>query len=171
MAQGYTATTVDKIARAAGVSRQGFYLHYRGKGEITQDLMGMISAEIVADFRALDDIDEPTPMALRAWLSSHALLWRRYTMEFAAMEQALAAEDEVADAWYAFYDELTLAMPRTMNAHRRNGASETLARARLRTMFAAIERTFHFMVVRGHVEDLDDELLALAEGLERVIIR
>lgn len=171
VAQGYTATTVDKIARAAGVSRQGFYLHYRGKGEIAQDLMAMISPDILADFTRLDDIDDPTPEALVAWLTSHAQLWQRYRMEFAAMEQALATDDDVAGSWYEFYGEITEAMPRTLNAQRHSGASESLARARLRTMFAAVERTFHFLIIRDRDEDFDDELTVLAELLERIIIR
>jgi len=171
VAKGYTATTVDAIARAAGVSRQGFYLHFRGKGSIVVEIMQSIGPEIAAAYQDLDGIEEPDMAKVRAWLDGHADLWRRYRMEFTAMEQALADEDEVAAAWYGFYGELANRMPRAMVSQLRAGASESLARARLTTAAMAVDRAFHFLILRGHAQDYDADATALAERLVTVLTR
>ncbi|HWT05932.1 MAG TPA: TetR/AcrR family transcriptional regulator [Xanthomonadales bacterium] len=45
---GYEATTVDDIARRAGVAVGGFYLHFRSKRQVLHVLMNALLAEINA---------------------------------------------------------------------------------------------------------------------------
>ncbi|GAA5033794.1 TetR/AcrR family transcriptional regulator [Microbacterium fluvii] len=167
VAQGYTETSVNTIARAAGVSRQGFYLHFSGKAQIVVELMRRIGPEILAMYGDLDEVEDPDVPAVRAWLEQHAHVWHRYSMEFAAMEQALAEDADVAAEWFAFTREIVSRLPRALNAQRRSGATEALARARLHAAVMAVDRSFHFLFLRGHTEDQDAELTALAEILSR----
>lgn len=163
IAQGYNPTTVDKIARAAGVSRQGFYLHFRSKAHIVQDLMHTIGPEILDDYRALDALENPGIPEILDWLAGHASTWRRYRMEFTVMEQSRAQDPEVAAEWFTFTSDIVSAFPRALNAQRRGGTSEALARARLQVAVMAVDRSFHFLLLQGHTEDEPAEMTALAE--------
>lgn len=55
---GYSATTMEAIAEAAGVSVETLYVAYRSKGAV---LSGLIDMELVGD-------DEPVPMLERDWV-------------------------------------------------------------------------------------------------------
>lgn len=151
VAQGYTATTADAIARAARVSRATFYLHFRSKAEIVLELMHDLEPELLADFGKLKSL-EATTEAAQEWLRGHAAMWRRHTMEFTAMEQALADEASVADEWFDFYGRIADSVPELIVRLRDGGASDERARVRLTAVAMTIDRAFYFAVVRDKPE-------------------
>jgi TetR/AcrR family transcriptional repressor of mexJK operon len=63
--QGYGATSMDAIAREAGVSKATLYAHYTGKDELFTAMIAMGTAQHSA---ALTDLDLGAPEDLRAQL-------------------------------------------------------------------------------------------------------
>ena len=66
--QGYTAVQVDQIAKAAGVSRAAFYLHFKDKEAILVDIALDYTPRILALMRRLKG-PAPTQEAIRAWMA------------------------------------------------------------------------------------------------------
>jgi AcrR family transcriptional regulator len=168
VAQGYAATKAEEIARAANVSRATFYLHFRTKAELVLELMHDIEPDVFADFQRLADI-EPTPAAAEVWLRGHAALWRRYRMEFASMEQALADESAVADEWFDFYGRLVDALPSVTERLVAGGLTEQRARARLQAITLTIDRAFYFAVVRDKPDFFETIVVEIADALAQAL--
>lgn len=170
MAKGYNDTTADAIARAAGVSRASFYLHFRGKAEIVVELMRGIEPEVLGAYRRLGAMPDPDVAAVERWLREHAELWRRHRMEFTAMEQALAGEAQVADEWFGLYGRLGDTVLDAAGVPQ--GPVRDAVRARLLAVVMSIDRSMYFTVLREHGEifELAVHEIAemLAEALERV---
>lgn len=164
--QGYTVTTAEAIARAAGVSRATFYLHFHSKSEIVVELMRSLESEIVGAYEELGRVRRPTRKRLRKWLSSHAELWRARRMEFTAMEQALANEPQVREEWLELYTKLVAAV---LDGRRvPQGPEREQHHSSLMAIVMSIDRSFYFTVLHeteGYFEPVLDgltELLAVA---------
>ncbi len=160
--QGYTDTTAEAIARAAGVSRATFYLHFRSKAEVVVEIMRGLEPEVAAAYRALDEMVEPTHDDVVAWLEDHANLWRRYRREFAAMEQALANEAAVADEWFSLHRDVQALMTHLVS-RATDEESGRLVRAHLMSLMMSVDRSFYFLIIRGHDENYADVLHVLAD--------
>ena len=159
--RGYTGTTADAIARAAGVSRATFYLHFRSKAEIVVELMQDIEPEVAAAYQALDALVDPTRDDVAAWLEDHAAMWRTYRMEFTAMEQALANEAAVADQWFAMHRRIQDLMVNLVG--RASEGRRDLVRAHLMSLMMSVDRSFYFLLIRGHDDNYGDVVHVLAE--------
>ncbi|WP_164737383.1 TetR/AcrR family transcriptional regulator [Georgenia sp. SYP-B2076] len=159
--QGYTATSAEAIARAAGVSRATFYLHFRSKAEVVIELMKTLEPEVSGAYVALDQLPNPSHDDVVAWLEAHAGLWRTYGMEFAAMEQALANEPAVADQWFALHRRTQELMANLVS--RAPEPERALVRAHLMSLMMSVDRSFYFMLIRGHDEDYADVVHVLAD--------
>lgn len=160
--QGYPATSAEAIARAAGVSRATFYLHFRSKAEVVVGLMRALEAGVAADYQALDALVGPDLDAVTAWLHRHAEQWRRSRNEYAAMEQALANEPAVADEWFAMVQRTAASMTRLL-ARQPDEAARAQARVHAVALEMSVDRNFHFAIVRGHDENFGAVVRALAE--------
>lgn len=170
---GYTATGAEALARAAGISRATFYLHFRSKAEVVIELMRAREPEITDAYVALDRMTTPEHADVVAWLEEHATLWRRYGSEFAAMEQALAHESAVADEWYAMHRRTQAALE-NLTAPAATEADRAVLEAHLMTFMMALDRSFYFLLLRAHDENyhtvlgvLADQWLALLARPER----
>lgn len=64
---GYAATTVEQIAAASGASRATFYLHFKDKEEVLQDIVREYTPRAMAVMRRLPG-PRPTLPQIRAWV-------------------------------------------------------------------------------------------------------
>lgn len=159
---GYTDTTADTIAKAVGVSRATFYLHFRSKDEIVLEHMRAREDSVVEAYRALDRTDEPNLESVTAWLLEHVAFWRVHRAEFAVMEQALANEQAVSDEWFVMLRRVAARMTNLL-ARQPDDSSRELARMRVMSMLMSTDRNLHFAIVQGHEENLDVLVRVLAE--------
>jgi AcrR family transcriptional regulator len=109
--QGYTATTVEEIARAAGVSAATVYKTYGGKAGLVRDLCaqalagtGPVSAEQRSD--ALRDADDPRTV-IEGWGALVTEVSPRVSPLLLLLRTA-AETDPDAAALYAELDEARL---------------------------------------------------------------
>lgn len=159
---GYTATTAEVVARAAGISRATFYLHFRSKADVVVELMRAREPEIASAYVALDALTDPDHADVVAWLENHAAFWRTHRMEFMAMQQALAHETAVADEWFDMHRRTQEGMVHLASRCADDDEWQR-AKTRVMTFMMAIDRSFYFHVLRGHDEHYGLVLDVLAE--------
>ncbi|MFV9430795.1 TetR/AcrR family transcriptional regulator [Rhodococcus rhodochrous] len=159
---GYTATTAEAIAKAAGVSRATFYLHFRSKAEIVQSHMAALEDPIAEAYARLDAIVDPALDDVVAWLEDHAEFWREHRPEFASMEQALSHEALVSDEWFAMLRRVAEGM-RNLLGRQSDPDARRRARLHVTSMLMSTDRNFHFALVQGHDENFRELVSVLAE--------
>jgi AcrR family transcriptional regulator len=159
---GYTATTAEAIAKAAGVSRATFYLHFRSKAEIVQWHMAALEEPIRAAYVRLDTLEHPALDDVTEWLVEHARFWREHRAEFASMEQALSHEPLVSDEWFAMLRRIASGM-RNLLGRQPDDDARLRARLHVTTMLMSTDRNFHFALVQGHDENFERLVSVLAE--------
>ena len=95
--QGFRATSVDQIARAAGTTRTTFYQYFKSKGDLIHFMQeAYIAPEMIAICKKLDDIRQPTWQQLREWVVDYSQTWERIHVFFEAYSDASITDPEVA---------------------------------------------------------------------------
>ena len=95
--QGFRATSVDQIARAAGTTRTTFYQYFKSKSDLIHFLQqSFIAPEMIAISKKLDDIHNPSWDSLREWIVEYSKTWDRVHVFFEAYSEALATDAAVA---------------------------------------------------------------------------
>lgn len=96
--QTYAATTVDDIARAAGVTRATFYLHFGSKADVIVEL----SRRMKEQSRTLDDqlwqaVRNGDRKSIRQWLATAFTFWDDIRPVAVAIEEAASLEPTVRE--------------------------------------------------------------------------
>lgn len=151
--QGYGASSMNQIATAAGGSRANLYLHFRNKPDLVLTKMRTIEPEIIGPFRELFDASSHDAASIRVWLDRMRDLWLEMKVEFAAMEQAMSEDEEVAGEWLGMMRRMSLALPGLADDRQR--------RLDFVALVMSLDRNFYFLYVRGHRENEDFVLDAL----------
>lgn len=162
--QGFSSTSMNQIALAAGGSRANLYLHFRNKPELVMAKMRDIEQEITDGYHRLDALPVYTFESLRTWLGETRELWSRYAIEFAAMEQAMAADTAVADEWLGMLRRVSGSMQR-LYRHCSTDEDRAEIQTHLITLMMSLDRNFYFLYVRGHQDRHGLVLDALARQL------
>lgn len=96
-AQGFNATSVDQIAKAAGTTRTTFYQYFKSKGDLIHFIQeAYIAPEMLEICRKLDDIRTPTRAKLREWVIDYSQTWERIHVFLEAYSEALISDPDVA---------------------------------------------------------------------------
>jgi AcrR family transcriptional regulator len=96
--RSYATTTVDDIARAAGVTRATFYLHFGSKADVIVELSHRLkdrSAELDQHLRRA--IHAGDRSSIRAWLEAAFKFWDLIRPVAIALEEAASIESEVRE--------------------------------------------------------------------------
>jgi AcrR family transcriptional regulator len=129
-ADGYTATTIDEIAAAAGANRATLYLHFDGKEALARALLGEVYELTLEQLETLADEPAWTRPVLRAWIAANAELWPRGAEMMAGLREAM-----IATAGYRDYVESqAVPLAARLAADERFDAAEAALRARLLVM-------------------------------------
>lgn len=103
--KGYTATTVDDIASAAGSTRTTFYLHFASKAELMSALLEKVDTILTsADDPPLPAVVESGSRDLiRAWLDRKFSQWDEIKPYLTASYQAMHEADVVerTERWFS----------------------------------------------------------------------
>lgn len=82
---GFSAMTVDQIAKAANTTRTTFYQYFTGKSDLIPFIQSKyIAPEMIAICLKLDALDNPTWQDVRKWLTDYAETWARVHIFFYA---------------------------------------------------------------------------------------
>jgi AcrR family transcriptional regulator len=92
---GYSAATVEDIARAAGTSRQTFYQYFPSKADVVLELIERKQRTFDEVFEALFAMSGPTRGQLRGWISNAIGVWYPASPEHIVVQQAMSMEAAV----------------------------------------------------------------------------
>ncbi|MGE2834380.1 TetR/AcrR family transcriptional regulator [Mycobacterium sp. SMC-4] len=115
--KGYTATTIDDIAAAAGTTRTTFYLHFKSKAALIKELLAEADAVLTGD----DDpplaevVRSGDRMIISRWLDHKISQWSRVGPYLLAAHQAEASEAEVAATIASWFDGTIAAIRRGLD--------------------------------------------------------
>lgn len=152
--RGYGETSMNQIAKEAGGSRANLYLHFRNKPDLMMAKMREIEPEVRVSVAQVFALPEYTLDTMLGWLGTMARMWREHAMDFSAMEQAMAADADVAEEW--------LGMMRRMSSTIPELAGDEPRRFQFLAALMGMDRTFYFLYVRGHNINEDAVHRALA---------
>lgn len=108
--KGYSATTIDDIAAAAGTTRVTFYAHFPSRRAIMATLIDELNVILERDdspegstaAALVDVVRAGTPAAIEAWLRAQSARWPTIRPYIVSAHAAAAVEPELRemlDAW------------------------------------------------------------------------
>jgi AcrR family transcriptional regulator len=162
--------TVERVARAAGVSRSSLYFYFEGKWAIVDQLIERASQEMFERNLALGEAPDLASY-LRQMVASAAAGWREHRAVFLAATERSAHADEATDNWRSNMGRFTDAMAQHIDAEPERAplvAPLGGSRAAAEIVCWMVERNF-FMHYSRPREDADTD--ALVEALTVAMLR
>ncbi|WP_436532183.1 TetR/AcrR family transcriptional regulator [Actinoplanes sp. HUAS TT8] len=163
--QPYDAVTIDDLARAAGLSRTGFYFYFRTKTAVLTALMANFWDEL-GDSHVWFDSTGPSPELLRDQLRVSARLWREHAGILACAPTSGELREFTARV-KARYDER--AADKIRRDQERGVATTAIAAPRLAEMISAIRDARYEHLARATDEELEAAVADLAEAIQRLV--
>jgi len=103
--QGFAATSIDDIARSAGATRATFYLHFKTKADVIDELVEGISTEAAAlTDQLVDAVRAGDRQSIHAWLSTAFDFWELVRNTSKAEEEAAMLHPQVSKARARSFD-------------------------------------------------------------------
>jgi AcrR family transcriptional regulator len=98
---GYANATIEDITRTAGASRATFYLHFKGKAEIVNELFLLVLLpDANAIYEQLHELTSPTWVDVRGFVEGTLAYWDRHAAIIDILQQAHAVEREaIGETW------------------------------------------------------------------------
>jgi AcrR family transcriptional regulator len=163
---------VERIARAAGISRTAFYFYFRDK----RDLLERLTEEVTDVFYAEADIwwsagGDPAA-ALREALTNIAAVYAEHGVLLRAIVEVAAYDEDVGRFWRSLLARFVEASERRIEVEARAGRAVTERPAA--TAFALCwmtERALYQQLLEGAAPEMDELVDALAEIWVRSVYR
>lgn len=137
---GYSAATIDDIARASGASRATFYLHFGSKLDVFRELSAALVDEAAAYYARLDEVLAGSRRDLRGWMDEAVEWFERHRALLPAVDEAAAVEPEIANQGVGSLDVFAESMPEYLKAWPADRQDE----ARLRVALLVIQLSGFF---------------------------
>jgi AcrR family transcriptional regulator len=127
---GFSKTSIEDIAKAAGISRQGIYLHFKNKDEIfSASIQKALDDGLHAANKVFDDdrltLEEKLLKALDEWFGRHVGLFRPEASDLVAQCERVLG-DAVAKSSASFLKKLEKVIL-TSSARKTKGANKRAA--------------------------------------------
>lgn len=104
--QGYVNTSLDDIAKAIGIKREGLYYYFRNRAEILLSIIEPQSKALISGLEKIaDDVDLDARGKLEAAIRNHLVRFDRYCLEMTVslrdgfLEDAGATRERMNDIW------------------------------------------------------------------------
>ena len=105
---GYANTTLDDIARAVGIKREGIYYYFRNRAQILLEIIEPQSLELVEGIAAIVNDEARGPREkFRAAIRNHLVRFDRHCLEMTVSlrDGRFDGEPEVRDAMVRIWKE------------------------------------------------------------------
>jgi AcrR family transcriptional regulator len=140
--RGYAATTIDDVVTGAGATRATFYLHFRTKSDLVQELMASVHRETQSvTERLCEAVASGERARLRDWIDGAFDFWE-FVRAFAMAEVEAATVDDAARSRRAeSFEGGVDAIVRGLTA--RGGSDASGHRVRAVLCYAQLDSAFH----------------------------
>jgi AcrR family transcriptional regulator len=99
---GFRNTTIDEIVKRAGATRATFYLHFNDKIDVAAGLGRRSGPAVARSFRDLDNVTDPTPEKIRAWVTDYFESRRESTVLNHVLNEAITSEVKFAQEYIEY---------------------------------------------------------------------
>ncbi|SCC62996.1 TetR/AcrR family transcriptional regulator [Rhodococcus qingshengii] len=154
-------TTVDEIAKAAGVTRATLYAHFPNKAEIIRGLAERLYALGDEVYSELGSLPRWTPETIRSWLETVESKWREQAADIRVLSASGTAMlgDSTANPHERYVVMLTA------QSDRWEGVPAPEARQRCLMFILAIEGFFSAWIAAGWTMETKDPLALLCDSI------
>jgi AcrR family transcriptional regulator len=144
---GFRATSVGDIAKAAGTTPTTFYRYFSSKSDIARLLQDHINIDVRRTFERLDEVKVPTKQAIRGWVDQYDQMWQRTHVLCDAFWEATRMDGQLAAELVPVTFKLTESM-KAVNAIA-NEESKTRFQIRLVLMYLLMDRLLYLVDIQG----------------------
>lgn len=74
--RSYIGTSIEDIAREAGISRVTFYKHFKSKLDVAVGILDRYASKMIDDYGSLGRIADPDTAQIAIWIKHILALWR-----------------------------------------------------------------------------------------------
>ncbi|GAA1656561.1 TetR/AcrR family transcriptional regulator [Actinoplanes couchii] len=163
--QPYDAVTIDDLARAAGLSRTGFYFYFRTKAAVLTALMARFW-DVLGASHVWFDSTGPSPVLLREQLLASAQLWREHAGVLSCAPGTAEVREFNARVT-ARHDERCA--EKISRDQQLGTATTTIPANRLAEMVGAIRDARWSQMANASDAELDDAVQDIAEAIQRLV--
>jgi AcrR family transcriptional regulator len=143
---GFRATSVGDIAKAAGTTPTTFYRYFSSKSDIARLLQDHINVDVKATFERLDEVKRPTKQAIRGWLDQYDQMWQRNHVLCEAFWEATSTDPELAADLVPVTYRLTESMKMVQSLA--DGENKTKFQTRLVLMYLLMDRLLYLVNIQ-----------------------
>jgi AcrR family transcriptional regulator len=143
---GFRATSVGDIAKAAGTTPTTFYRYFSSKSDIARLLQDHINVDVKSTFERLDEVKRPTKQAIRGWLDQYDQMWQRNHVLCEAFWEATSTDPELAAELVPITYRLT--EPTKMVQSLPEGETRTKFQTRLVLMYLLMDRLLYLVNIQ-----------------------
>jgi len=165
----YTDLSVDRIAKAAGISRTAFYFYFRDKRELLMRLTEGVTDRLYTHAEAWWSAEGEAVEQLSAAIAAIVALYREHGVVLRAVVEASTYDEEVAQFWREVVGRFTEATRTRIEAELAAGQAEDLEAAAIAfSLVWMTERTMYQHLVQ-RIEREADLVAALTKVWVRAI--
>jgi len=143
---GFRATSVGDIAKAAGTTPTTFYRYFSSKSDIARLLQDHINVDVKSTFERLDDVKRPTRQAIRGWVDQYDQMWQRNHVLCDAFWEATSTDPQLAAELVPITYRLTESMKLVQSLA--EGESKSKFQTRLVLMYLLMDRLLYLVNIQ-----------------------
>lgn len=143
---GFRATSVGDIARAAGTTPTTFYRYFSSKSDVARLLQDHINVDVKSTFERLDEVKRPTKQAIRGWVDQYDQMWQRNHVLCDAFWEATSADPQLAAELVPVTYRLTDAMKLLQSMP--EGENKVKFQTRLVMMYLLMDRLLYLVNIQ-----------------------
>ena len=143
---GFRATSVGDIAKAAGTTPTTFYRYFSSKSDIARLLQDHINVDVRSTFERLDDVKRPTRQAIRGWVDQYDQMWQRNHELCDAFWEATSTDPQLAAELVPITYRLTESMKLVQSLAA--GESKSKFQTRLVLMYLLMDRLLYLVNIQ-----------------------
>jgi TetR/AcrR family transcriptional regulator, ethionamide resistance regulator len=158
----YADLNVERIAKAAGISRTAFYFYFRDK----RDLLMRLAADVNEQLYAQADIwfsgDGDPEQEIREALTRIAELYAQHGVLIRAIVEVSTYEEDIATFWRGLLERFVDATARRIDAEQGGAAVAPPAHATAFALTWMVERVYYQQLVQDQPVDAGELVDAIA---------
>jgi AcrR family transcriptional regulator len=143
---GFRATSVGDIAKAAGTTPTTFYRYFSSKSDIARLLQDHINVDVKSTFERLDDVKRPTKQTIRGWVDQYDQMWQRNHVLCDAFWEATSTDPQLAAELVPVTYRLTESMKLVQSLP--EGESKSKFQTRLVLMYLLMDRLLYLVNIQ-----------------------
>ena len=143
---GFRATSVGDIAKAAGTTPTTFYRYFSSKSDIARLLQDHINVDVKSTFERLDEVKRPTKQAIRGWVDQYDQMWQRNHVLCDAFWEATSTDPELAAELVPVTYRLTESMKMVQSLA--EGENKTKFQTRFVLMYLLMDRLLYLVNIQ-----------------------